>query len=706
MLFLFGVAALLAFMQDNWTGPPLMRQGLELHHLLEEKMPTKTAATTSNDDAGGDDDVLQVLKPGDAMPDDLPVGAREGERSTPTHRTILACLSADGEQMYAWVRVPLLLLIARTVFDSADKRFPQVQAAAAYELRALRAHQEMMEQTCASIYDRVNAVIPAVEAAAAAPDLAGGAAAAAQLFLETALVFHMYHHTSNAQAALDRAQTTLDMEVALTGALGKRTKFQVKSLPQLLLAISKSTNAHHDHPEPTSPPEQLPKTRLDKLKSRKLQRSTEQLAVVSNLFMRRAPDARGRLHNIFSVSLPPYWQLQRELAQRYITIGLHRDALVLYERLELWEGVITAHQLLNQDTTAEAIVRARLDVDPNNASLWCALGEITRKEEHFTKAWEMSGGRLTKAMRLMGLMLLRQAEHALESRDELKTDKYKRAMDCFEKCLKLNSLQAGVWFSLGCAAMRIDDHATCTRAFRRKVEIDDSDFESWNNLANGYVQLGDKRRAYFAFHESTKRAFDNWKVWENYSAIAVDVCAFSETIRSIHRLMELKSAYDDWQVLAALTQGVLNNVRDVEGRESKQFTDKLAEVMQNLRHITVSDYRVWLVAARFFNGIGSHKEAYDARRNAYQLAKAAKGWEKDPHAATRVVECLQDMVEGNAEGKAVKEMNSCKLMIKGVAKTLSMAVDKGYGGEEMQQLRDRTQQLLDTAQAFVEQHKE
>lgn len=51
-------------------------------------------------------------------------------------------------------------------------------------------------------------------------------------------------------------------------------------------------------------------------------------------------------------------------SQRYITIGLYRDALTLYERLELWDGVIAAHQMLGQDLTAEAIVRARLDVEP------------------------------------------------------------------------------------------------------------------------------------------------------------------------------------------------------------------------------------------------------------------------------------------------------------------------------------------------------
>lgn len=41
------------------------------------------------------------------------------------------------------------------------------------------------------------------------------------------------------------------------------------------------------------------------------------------------------------------------------------------------------------------------------------------------------------------------------------------------RSLKLNTMQEATWFSLGCAAMRIDDFARSVRAFRRKVEIDE-----------------------------------------------------------------------------------------------------------------------------------------------------------------------------------------------------------------------------------------
>ena len=61
---------------------------------------------------------------------------------------------------------------------------------------------------------------------------------------------------------------------------------------------------------------------------------------------------------------------------------------------------------------------------------------------------------------------------------------------------------------------------------------------------------------------------------------------------------------------------------------------------------------------------------------------------------------------GNREGNAVKEMNSCKLMIRGVAKALGTAVEKGYDGEDMVAMRDSAHRLLDTVTAFIDEHKD
>lgn len=66
--------------------------------------------------------------------------------------------------------------------------------------------------------------------------------------------------------------------------------------------------------------------------------------------------------------------------------------------------------------------------------------------------------------------------------------------------MAINAHQPGLWFSLGCAAMRIENFEVVVDAFRRKLELDSDDFEGWNNLGNGYLKLGAKGRALLAFH--------------------------------------------------------------------------------------------------------------------------------------------------------------------------------------------------------------
>lgn len=39
---------------------------------------------------------------------------------------------------------------------------------------------------------------------------------------------------------------------------------------------------------------------------------------------------------------------------------------------------------------------------PSDAKLWCALGDITQQDEHYVKAWEVSGNRSSRAQRSLG----------------------------------------------------------------------------------------------------------------------------------------------------------------------------------------------------------------------------------------------------------------------------------------------------------------
>ena len=76
--------------------------------------------------------------------------------------------------------------------------------------------------------------------------------------------------------------------------------------------------------------------------------------------------------------------------------------------------------------------------------------------------------------------------------------------------------------------MRAGEWKVSCSAFRKKLDLDDGDFECWNNLARGYVMLKQKKRAFYAMREACKHEYENWKVWENFCVMSIDVGAFSE----------------------------------------------------------------------------------------------------------------------------------------------------------------------------------
>lgn len=80
-------------------------------------------------------------------------------------------------------------------------------------------------------------------------------------------------------------------------------------------------------------------------------------------------------------------------------------------------------------------------VAPDDAKLWCALGDIQQNEAHYHKAWEVSGHRSSRAQRSL-------AKAALNHQD------YAAAAAAFEKALALSPLYPDAWFSLGYCYMR------------------------------------------------------------------------------------------------------------------------------------------------------------------------------------------------------------------------------------------------------------
>jgi len=50
--------------------------------------------------------------------------------------------------------------------------------------------------------------------------------------------------------------------------------------------------------------------------------------------------------------------------------------------------------------------------------------------------------------------------------------------------------------------------------------------------------------------------FDNWKVWETFLVVSLDLCNYSDVIRAYHKLLDLKEKYLNGEVLKELVRKI------------------------------------------------------------------------------------------------------------------------------------------------------
>ena len=140
-----------------------------------------------------------------------------------------------------------------------------------------------------------------------------------------------------------------------------------------------------------------------------------------------APSAAARIRYAYSAWFPPGAMLRKELGEHLVSLGMVGAALELFEEIELWDSLIVCLTLLGKKQAAADTIRRRLEVDPTDPKLWCALGDALDLEEHFQKALEVSDGKNARAMR------------SLARRAALRED-WTKAAEHWSAAMKINPL--------------------------------------------------------------------------------------------------------------------------------------------------------------------------------------------------------------------------------------------------------------------------
>lgn len=318
----------------------------------------------------------------------------------------------------------------------------------------------------------------------------------------------------------------------------------------------------------------------EKKNMRKMDRALLQLEELIKAYSVEEVGKPSRMRCFYSVLSLSVWQMQRSLADISFDIGLVKNALELYSRLEYWEGMIKCLCLMEQTVKAEKIIRQELQKE-ETAYLYCLLGDVTEDIAHYETSWLLSKKRFSRAKKSLGTHYYVRKQ-------------YDEAIRHYEDALSASPSNISVLSMLAYCCLTLEQYEKAADYYRRLTYLDDTSFLAWNNLSKAYIKLNQKERAWRTLREAIKCNYDEWKIWENFMVVSVELGAIEDVVVAWHRIIDIKSSHKDDQVLSALTFAMLKKTPE---KADKTYCNLLSECIKLIARLTATSgcsSRTWL----------------------------------------------------------------------------------------------------------------
>ena len=700
----------------------------------------------------------------------LAAPALEAETEADLSSLISRVVVRDGDSLNTVLSSPHLLLVAKlSLVEGLSQTCPDL-ALLTWALRVCCVVAQVLEEKSDQLHHQManiaNWGLDLAEKETEEP------AVCSLFYLQCARYHCLYYRVKEAEKMTDLAATRLGLSLTETGALGKRTKYQVKDLAQFCIdvvadnseEISEMDESHLVRDvkldddlrlkkiqfkdgergerellvrlsglqqcvlmsrftakveslavvESLTAEEVLPylapilespqawsthlaallaRSKVEATASRTVERSLAQLeTAVEKIKLDSSPADRLRLIHVSN--LPPLWEVERQLGKLMLGLGLTKAALDVFTRLEQWEEVIVCYTMLELRHKAAEVIRARLE-ERETARLWCLLGDATDELDCYHKALQLSDNKSARAYRSLGLHHYFNKEYSL-------------CIPLFEQSLDLSSFQPLLLLRLAFSAMDLENWELAAKSYRSYCTMEMDNFEAWNNLANCYVKLGQKERAWRVLQESVRCDFENWKVWDNLMVISVDIGAFNDVLRSYTRILDIKQSHADDQVLKILAKAVLEDIPDVEGVGAARLKDKVQKLLARLTVAMPKEATAWRLYGDLLLQETGQSEVVRGVQ-CYQRSLAAitsvKGWERTEEKCVEVVSLSGDMMEAVSRVEGVQQLqlsSSIRLSVSSASKLIQQGQTNVKTGEITENIQTLLQPLLSSLASLTD----
>lgn len=525
---------------------------------------------------------------------------------------------------------------------------------------------------------------------------------------------------------LDYAIEESGITIEHTGALGKRTKFQQKDIPQLLIKVGKSSQSAftkesvdetllpkdvkldddtllpdvafiEEGGEPTSDiqilsaeAQLLMQSKLDVfLRSETMEESLKDewtLAYLRSLtksatmwplkfkalamrskverkHMRRVDRAltqmeeliktiesscdidNARLKGFYSTLPLSKWQLQSLLGEISLDMGLFKNALDIYMRIEHWQGVIKCHAALGQNAKAERYIHQEL-AKHETPYLYCLLGDAKDDIDYYEKAWTLSVGRFARAKKSIGTYFYVRKD-------------YGKAIENYEEALKANPSNISILYLLAYSCLTTERYDRAAECYRNITYQDDGSFLAWNNLSKAYIKLNQKERAWRTLREAIKCNYEEWKIWENFMLVSIEIGALDDVITAWHRVLDIKSSHKDDPILCSLTHALIRKSADEYDDQYKKLLNEALQLVARLGSTSDCSHRLWICYFRLLikeNEVSDKSSKLDVDVRLSKIVKALQratptshvsdhDWYQVPEKISKMLDAYDDLVE-------------------------------------------------------------
>lgn len=376
---------------------------------------------------------------------------------------------------------------------------------------------------------------------------------------------------------------------------------------------------------------------VEKKNMRKMDRALLQLEELINSCIKEGLRSSQRMRCFYSVLPLSIWQMQKSLADISLEMGLAKNALDLYSQIEFYEGMIKCLCLMEQTSKAEKIIRQELQKQ-ETPYLYCLLGDVTEDLTHYEASWLLSKKRFARAKKSIG------THHYVRKQ-------YTEAIDNYEAALGASPSNISILSMLAYCYLTLEQYDKAAEYYRRLTYLDDTSFLAWNNLSKAYIKLNQKERAWRTLREAIKCNYDEWKIWENFMVVSIELGAIDDVVTAWHRIIDIKSAHKDDKVLSSLTYVMVNRGCEQPDDGYMRLLNECLKLVARLISTSDCSPRTWLCYFRLLikeldqlkNNQGEELAQLDLDSRVSKITNCLQ--RATPNATTADSELLQNQVK-------------------------------------------------------------